>query len=381
MSTPIANRTILVTGANRGIGRALVEEALHRGAKRVYAGTRQPFEHPDDRVTRLALDVTDAAQIQTASESIDALDVVINNAGLALYGELGDRAVLEQHLAVNLFGPLDVMQAFLPLLTRSQGAVVNVLSLASLAALPIIPAYSVSKAAAFSLTQSQRALFAGHGVRVHAVLTGPVDTEMSRDFEVPKAAPAAVARAIFDGLESGEEDIFPDPMSASLAPDWGSGAIKTLERANAALISGTDESLTITFTVDRTPDEVFAAINDVRSWWTGEIDGVTDELGAQFTYRYEDLHRSTQEITESVPGKRVAWHVVDADLSFVADKAEWTGTDITFDLTPKGAGTEVRFTHVGLVPTFECFDDCSNAWNLYIGNSLRSLMTDNAATA
>ncbi|TDO50780.1 short-subunit dehydrogenase [Kribbella sp. VKM Ac-2527] len=379
MSTPIANRTILVTGANRGIGRALVEEALHRGANRVYAGTRQPFEHPDDRVTRLALDVTDAAQIQTASESIEALDVVINNAGLAIYDELGDRAVLEQHLAVNLFGPFDVTHAFLPLLTRSQGAVVNVLSLASLAALPIIASYSLSKAAAYSLTQSQRALLAGQGVRVHAVLLGPVDTEMSRDLEIPKAAPADVARAVFDGLQSGEEDIFPDPMSASLAPEWDSGAIKTLERANAALISGTHENLTITFTVDRTPDEVFAAINDVRSWWTGEIDGVTDQLGAQFTYRYENLHRSTQEITELVPGKRVAWHVVDAHLSFVADKEEWTGTDITFDLTPNSAGTEVRFTHVGLVPTYECFDNCSTAWNHYIGDSLRNLMADRAA--
>lgn len=239
MSTPedtIANRTVLVTGANRGIGRALVEEALRRGAKRVYAGTRRPLAQPDGRVTTLILDVTDSRQIQVAADSVDALDVLVNNAGLAVYDDLGERAVLEQHLAVNLFGPHAVTQAFLPQLTRSRGAVVNVLSLAALASLPVIPAYSISKAAAFSLTQATRALVASRGVRVHAVLAGPVDTEMSRDLDVPKAAPASVAQAIFDGVISGEEEIFPDPMSASLAPSWPVGAVKALERDNAALL-------------------------------------------------------------------------------------------------------------------------------------------------
>src|SRR6266481_5266015 len=113
----IADKTVLVTGANRGIGQALVTEALSRGAKRVYAGTRQPLAHPDGRVTPLALDVTDAAQIQAAAESIESLDILINNAGLALYDNLGDRAALEQQLAVNLFGTYGVTQAFLPLLT------------------------------------------------------------------------------------------------------------------------------------------------------------------------------------------------------------------------------------------------------------------------
>ena len=124
----IADRAVLVTGANRGIGQALVEEALRRGAKRVYAGTRQPLAHSDGRVTPLTLDVTNAAQIQAAVERVESLDILINNAGLALYDDLSDRAALEQHLAVNLFGPYGVTQAFLPLLTRSRGAIVNVLS-------------------------------------------------------------------------------------------------------------------------------------------------------------------------------------------------------------------------------------------------------------
>jgi NAD(P)-dependent dehydrogenase (short-subunit alcohol dehydrogenase family) len=233
----IADRAVLVTGANRGIGQALVEEALTRGAKRVYAGTRQPLAHSDGRVTPLTLDVTNAAQIQAAVESVESLDLLINNAGLALYDDLSDRAALEQHLAVNLYGTYGVTQAFLPLLTRSRGAIVNVLSLAAWAALPAPwPAYSISKAAAFSLSQSLRALLAGQGVSVHAVLNGPVDTDMTRGFEIPKASPESVAGAIFDGVENGEEDIFPDPMSESMAESWRDGAVKALERQNAAFV-------------------------------------------------------------------------------------------------------------------------------------------------
>ena len=137
-------------------------------------------------------------------------------------------------------------------------------------------------------------------------------------------------------------------------------------------------SLTITFTVDCTPEEAFAAITNVRGWWSGEIDGDTDRLGAEFTYRYQDIHRSTQKITELVPGRRVAWHVVDGYLNFTEDKTEWTGTDMTFDIAPKVAGTEVRFTHVGLVPDYECFDSCSGAWNFYIASSLPRLITSGA---
>ena len=230
----IADKTILVTGANRGIGQALVAEALRRGAKRVYAGTRQPLDHPDERVTPLILDVTDRAQIQAAASQIESLDLLINNAGVALYDDLTDRAALERSLAVNFFGMYDVTQAVLPLLTRSQGAIVNNVSLMALAPFPITPAYAISKAAAFNLTQSLRALLAGRGVRVHAALTGPTDTDMTQGFEIPKATPESVARAIFDAVERGEEDIFPDPMSAAIAEGWRSGVSKELERQNAA---------------------------------------------------------------------------------------------------------------------------------------------------
>ncbi|MGA9358230.1 MAG: SDR family NAD(P)-dependent oxidoreductase [Mycobacterium sp.] len=232
----IADKTVLVTGANRGIGQALVEEALNRGAKRVYAGARQPLTHGDGRVTPLTLDVTNAAQIQRAVDEVDSLDILINNAGVALYDDLSDRAVLERHLAVNLFGAYGVTQAFLPLLTGSKGAIVNNLSANALAPLPLIPAYSISKAAAFNMTQSLRVLLAARGVRVHAVLTGLVDTDMTRGLDIPKASPDTVARGIFDGVENGQKEIFPDPMSESLAQSWRSGAAKALERQYAALL-------------------------------------------------------------------------------------------------------------------------------------------------
>jgi hypothetical protein len=136
-----------------------------------------------------------------------------------------------------------------------------------------------------------------------------------------------------------------------------------------------NENLTIAFTVEQSPEEAFAAITRVRDWWSGEIDGITDQLGAVFTYRYQDVHRSTQRIAELIPARRVTWHVVDSYLGFVADKTEWTGTDVIFEVTPTEAGTEVRFTHAGLVPAVECFGDCSNAWQFYIGGSLRNLIT------
>jgi NAD(P)-dependent dehydrogenase (short-subunit alcohol dehydrogenase family) len=232
----IADQAVLVTGANRGIGQALVAEALRRGARRVYAGTRQPLDHPDERVTPLALDVTDRTQIRAAADQIESLDLLINNAGVALYDDLTDRAALERSLAVNFFGMYDVTQAVLPLLTRSKGAIVNNVSLMALAPFPITPAYAISKAAAFNLSQSLRALLAGRGVRVHAALTGPTDTDMTRGFEIPKAAPASVARAILDAVEHGEEDIFPDPMSAAIADGWRSGVAKEMERQNAAFV-------------------------------------------------------------------------------------------------------------------------------------------------
>jgi len=235
----ITDATVLVTGANRGIGRALVEAALARGAKRVYAGTRQPFTDADRRVTPLTLDVTNAEQIRAAVEKVGALDILVNNAGISVQNDLSDRTALQGLLAVNLFGTYDVTQAFLPVLARSGSAIVNVLSLASLAAVPFDPLYSISKAAAFSLSQSLRALLAGRGVKVHIVLPGPIDTDMTRNLDIPKASAKATALAILEGVERGDEEIFPDPMSAAIAEGWRNSAVKALQRQFAAYVEQT----------------------------------------------------------------------------------------------------------------------------------------------
>jgi activator of Hsp90 ATPase-like protein len=132
---------------------------------------------------------------------------------------------------------------------------------------------------------------------------------------------------------------------------------------------------TTSFTVDQSPQEVFDAINNVRGWWSGEISGDTDKLGARFKYRYKNVHETTQRITEWVPGTRVVWHVVDSRINFVKDTTEWNNTDIVFEIVRKENKTELRFTHVGLVPTIECYGGCSGAWGFYINDSLRSLIT------
>lgn len=136
-----------------------------------------------------------------------------------------------------------------------------------------------------------------------------------------------------------------------------------------------DRNITTTFLVDQTPKEAFDAINNVRGWWSGEIEGSTDKLGDEFTYRYKDLHYSKQKIIELIPGKKVVWLVLDSTLNFVEDKSEWNGTKIIFEISKKDNKTEVRFTHAGLVPKHECYNACSDAWGFYINDSLRSLIT------
>jgi short-subunit dehydrogenase len=202
----------------------------------VYAGTRGALTIIDERVTPLTLDVTNPAQIEQAASEIDTIDLLINNAGIALYDDLSNFEVIERHLAVNLFGSLKMSRAFLPKLTRSKGAIINVLSLMALAPLPLTPAYAISKAAAFNMTQSLRALLAGQGVAVHGVFLGPTDTDMTRGFDIPKASPEAVAQGIFDGLANKEEDIFPDPASQSIAEGWRTGVAKAFERQYAGFV-------------------------------------------------------------------------------------------------------------------------------------------------
>ncbi|NUP53691.1 MAG: SRPBCC domain-containing protein [Catenulispora sp.] len=134
------------------------------------------------------------------------------------------------------------------------------------------------------------------------------------------------------------------------------------------------EHYTSGFTVDRTPAQAYEAVLDVRGWWSQAVEGVTDRVGGVFDYHFQDIHRCRIRVTELTPGEKVVWHVEENYFDFTEDQAEWTGTDIVFDLRPADGGTEVRFTHVGLVPQHECYDVCSNAWGGYITGSLRSLI-------
>ena len=127
--------------------------------------------------------------------------------------------------------------------------------------------------------------------------------------------------------------------------------------------------------VDQTPEAVFNAINNVRGWWSEEIEGNTDKLGDEFTYHYKDVHRCKMKITELIPGKKVVWLVLDNYFNFTQDETEWKGTKIVFELLRKGDKTEIHFAHLGLVPEYECFKVCSKAWGSYINGSLRSLIT------
>jgi NAD(P)-dependent dehydrogenase (short-subunit alcohol dehydrogenase family) len=221
----ITGSTALVTGANRGIGRALVEALLAAGAKRVYAAARDPgtIATTDARVVKLRLDVTDAAAVQKLPEAAPDVTLLINNAGVLDFGgplETAD-ASLQKQFAANFFGPLHLAQAFVPVLERNGGgAIVNTLTIVALASMPGLAGYNASKAASWSMTQSLRGSLASRGIAVHAVFPGPVDTEMAAAITFPKTSPADVASAIVAGIAAGQEDIFPDPMSAQVYAGW-----------------------------------------------------------------------------------------------------------------------------------------------------------------
>jgi len=139
-----------------------------------------------------------------------------------------------------------------------------------------------------------------------------------------------------------------------------------------------DQSFTTTLSVGATPDQAFEAINDVRGWWSQDVDGRTDTVGAEFAYRGNldgrNVHRAQIRVTELVPGERVEWHVLDNWMAFIDDQSEWTDTRIVFEISPTAGGSEIRFSHLGLTTAYECYDACFSAWTFFLQDSLRALI-------
>jgi NAD(P)-dependent dehydrogenase (short-subunit alcohol dehydrogenase family) len=237
----IEGTVALVTGANRGIGQALTAALLTRGVRKVYATARDPetLRHlRDERLITLQLDVTNVDQIRAVGGAASDVELVFNNAGVALATGIADSTVLDQarrEMEVNYFGPLQLLQRLAPILARNGGgAVVNIGSAAGLTNVPFMPTYSASKAALHSLTQAARILLAAQGTSVFGVYAGPVDTDMSRELAIPKTSPRDVAFAILDGIEAGREDIFPDPFAVDFGRQFESSP-KATERQFAAM--------------------------------------------------------------------------------------------------------------------------------------------------
>jgi NAD(P)-dependent dehydrogenase (short-subunit alcohol dehydrogenase family) len=237
----IKGTVALVTGANRGIGAALVRALLDRGASKVYATARRredlgSLDGADRRITPVRLDVTDASQLAELRDRVKDVNILFNNAGVLSVGSVLDASpeAFSQTFDVNFFGPLNTTRALAPTLAQHDGAVVNILTVAALASIPGLGVYNASKAAAWSLTQSLRADLAKQGVKVFSVFPGPVDTDMARGFDMAKTPPALVAEEVLNGVEAGDEDIFPDPMSRQLYVQWTTDH-KAIERQFAAM--------------------------------------------------------------------------------------------------------------------------------------------------
>ena len=238
----VSNAAALVTGANRGIGRSLVKALLNAGAAKVYAAARNVADLKDiaaldpARVVAVKLDVTDRAQLARLPELAPDVRLLINNAGVLDFGTALDMPLeaIDRNFSVNVYGPLLTTRALAPVIERNGGgAVVNVLTIVALASMPALAGYNASKAASWSFTQSLRGSLAAKGIAVHSVFPGPVDTDMAASIPLQTTSPDDVARAIVEGVAEGREDIFPDPMSASVYQSWRADH-KAVERQFAA---------------------------------------------------------------------------------------------------------------------------------------------------
>ena len=230
------NKTVLITGANRGIGKATVDALLDAGVKKIYAGARRLDSLPDfgdDRVVPIAIDITNPDTVNNAVEVAGDIDLLINNAGTLAMGSVLDSPIegIQADMNTNYFGTLDVIRRFLPVLeTKPDAAIVNVVTIAAFVSFPGLGGYSASKAALFSLSQGLRIELAPRGISVHTVNPGPIDTDMAKDLVMDKTSAEETARNIVAGLENDEAEIFPDPASQQMFGVW-QGNYRDLEAA------------------------------------------------------------------------------------------------------------------------------------------------------
>lgn len=222
----IQNRIVLVTGANRGIGKAIVESLLQNGVKKIYAAARDLASLPDfndARITPLKLDIVNAADIALATKTAHDIDMLINNAGVAAFSSAadGDFDLVRRDMDVNYFGTLNMCRAFIPVLEKNaSSSIVNVASIAAFVNFPILGGYSASKAALFSISQGLRIELAPKNIGVHTVNPGPIDTDMAKDLPMEKSSPADAAKNIITALKNNEADIFPDDTSKQMFATW-----------------------------------------------------------------------------------------------------------------------------------------------------------------
>jgi NAD(P)-dependent dehydrogenase (short-subunit alcohol dehydrogenase family) len=235
----LTGKTVLVTGANRGIGAATVRELLKTGVTKIYAAARQPSSLPDfndARIVPVALDITDDASVTAAAKAAPDVDILLNNAGTAVFNNFVDSPIelISGDMNTNYYGTLRVIRAFTPqLAARGKATIANVVSVVGLTSAPGLAGYSASKAALQSVTQTLRATLKDKGIRVVGIYPGPIDTDLARDIPIEKATPEHAASEIVKGLEADEDYIFPDPVAKHIGALWATDG-RTLDTALAA---------------------------------------------------------------------------------------------------------------------------------------------------
>jgi NAD(P)-dependent dehydrogenase (short-subunit alcohol dehydrogenase family) len=233
-----SNQTVLVSGANRGIGAATVRELLKTNVKKIYAGARRLESLPDfgdARVVPLQLDITDQASVDAAVKRAADTDILLNNAGTAVFANFIESPIelINGDMNTNYYGTLRIIRAFTPVFeARKSGTIANVVSVVGLTSAPGLAGYSASKAALQSLTQTLRVTLKGSGIKVLGIYPGPIDTDLAKDIPLVKATPEHAAEQIVKGIAAGETYIFPDPVALHIGQLWATDG-KTLDTALA----------------------------------------------------------------------------------------------------------------------------------------------------